>query len=538
MRRRLLAFFPALVLLACLASVPASAARITMSGAGSGYAAYRIMDLSQGVKPGHSNDGTCPVDGCDKVTNPNGHYAYTYSVNAVYLDIVKSVLGLPDTASDSECVAAVGALEPDGVREFADGVYKAILADSGMTPDATSSGKTFEDVPDGYYLIAETGNAGNNDSTSLVMLDTAGLDDITVESKEDVPVLTKKIIDDDGTRLDAEIVSVGDVVDYEIIITRPAASVMDSYPRYTYVVHDSLQTEKVLALVDGSVECFTRDGDSGVEIPVTPDRISVRRLGQEVSCNACDLEVAFDDVKPLFEGKSDDAVLIIRYSCTVQPGALCGNNGNMNTAHIEFSNDPYAEGETGTGPDDMVGVFTFRFEVDKTDEHGDGLSGAEFELSRYEGDYEAGIGKWGDPMPMQVRAGTETPGSGFYIEGIGNGYYRLHEKTAPAGYQACEDVIFVVWGDPKTDDDEPNLDYFDILKPGFDPANRDASSMTKNADATFQAVKGDFSTTVVNVPGSRLPSTGGAGTYLVYGGGAALVILGIVLVLVKKRSGD
>ena len=58
-----------------------------------------------------------------------------------------------------------------------------------IAEDYISTGKTFENVDKGYYLIVETELDGNADTYSLVMLNTADQDNVTVTSKEDSPTI-------------------------------------------------------------------------------------------------------------------------------------------------------------------------------------------------------------------------------------------------------------------------------------------------------------------------------------------------------------
>ena len=69
-----------------------------------------------------------------------------------------------------------------------------------LEADAISTDKAFSDMSQGYYLIAETEKGTDPDAISLVMLDTAGQDDIIVKAKEGVPTVSKEVQEtsDDG----------------------------------------------------------------------------------------------------------------------------------------------------------------------------------------------------------------------------------------------------------------------------------------------------------------------------------------------------
>ena len=55
---------------------------------------------------------------------------------------------------------------------------------------------------------------------------------------------------------------------------------------------------------------------------------------------------------------------------------------------------------------------------------------------------------------------------------------------------------------------------------------------------TYNGVSGELEVTIVNLPGSTLPSTGGIGTTIFYVIGSALVLGTVVALVVKRRMND
>ena len=520
--KKLMSLLATCALAAGLAATPASAANITMSGTASEYSAYRLLDLEQGLKPGHT-DG----DACD-VTDPAGtaaaeHFAYKYTVNAAYKTAIAAGVAAANpsgvTVNEADYVDFISGLSPDGVRAFANAVFGAITGPADATAD-----RTFTGLPDGYYLIAETATAGDGDSVSLVMLDTAGKPDITVTSKEDVPILEKKVIDADGHRIgDSDTVAVGDEVFYEITVTAPKADIMAQYDTYKYVIHDDIGD----GLRFNSVTACFKGGN--ISDAVTGYTTAVKGT-DTMADETCDVEFTFADVKPLFDGVAGDRTLTVRYKCVVTESAVAGKPGNSNTAHLEFSNNPYATDETTESTtSDKVTVFTFELNIDKTDKDGRPLSGAEFTL--FKGT------KTGDDITWAT-TGTVVPAVGgdatkFALSGLDEGFYKLEETGVPDGYQKAADVMFEIRAEHDAKSDDPQLTGLGV----YDMAG---NSITGD-DNAFKVVldSGSVATAVVNVTGNRLPTTGGAGTYLLYAGGVVLVLGGgALLVLKKKKSGD
>ena len=74
----------------------------------------------------------------------------------------------------------------------------------------------------------------------------------------------------------------------------------------------------------------------------------------------------------------------VEYKSVLNENAHLGKPGNKNTMYMEFSNNPNNEqgGETGKTPEDTVIVFTYKVSVNKVNENGDKLGGADFTLEK------------------------------------------------------------------------------------------------------------------------------------------------------------
>lgn len=472
--------------------MPAFAADITIDGSGEKFEAYQLFTLTTSLKAG-DHDHTEGVHNKDC-------YNYSYKMTEKYENALKAVTGKSDEASVIEYIQNLNA---DGARAFADSMFAQV---KGMEADKTASDKTFSNVDQGYYLIVETKSAANPDSVSLVMLDTAGQDNLTVDTKEGVPTLEKKIVDN-GKDVDAADYAIGDTVQFKLTGSMPDN--IDGYSSYKYIFHDSLSTG--LELDTSSVKATVAGAEvSGFEVKTTDLE------------KGCSFEVVFDNIK---DGRSitKDTKVVVTYDATLTKAATIGNPGNPNTAHLEFSNNPYVENDTSKTPDDKVAAFSYEVIVNKVDSKGAALAGANFELQK-----KNASGDW-----EMARENTLTDGqTTFNFSCLDAGEYKLVETKVPDGYNKAEDVEFQIVAVLDENAADPEILSLKVMQNGEEISSGENSLFTVVVDA------GTATTSVVNNTGIRLPSTGGAGTYLIYGGGGAAVAGAVILFALKKKKTD
>ena len=486
-------------------ALPASAAggstaNITMNGNGKTYSAYQLMELTTSLKCEDAHEHT---DDC---------YNYAYTVNAQYRAMLQSAAGNAADAnkdgstSDDELIAYIGGLGDSDIRTFADALFEAL---GSTAADMTSTDKAFNGVAQGYYLIAETELADGTDSRSLVMLNTAGHRNITVNSKEGVPTLKKTILEENdttgasawGATADHDI---GDKVSFRLTGTLPDN--YDNYQAYKYIFHDTLGAG--LRLDEASIKVTgSAKGELGA------GQFSVRTT----STDGCTFEVEIPDLKDLGIAKGE--TITVEYNATLLDTAAIGAAGNENKALLEFSNDPYDETKTGKTPEDKVIDFTYKLIVNKVDKKNAPLAGANFELQKLvDGSYAT------------YKTITVTEGqTQFNFVGLDAGKYKLVETKVPAGYNKAADVEFEVVSTMG----EGGLTDLQVKD------SKDAV-ISEGEGATFTAAvqPGEMTTNVVNRTGIHLPSTGGAGVYLLYGLGGVALVGGTGLLVVKKKRNN
>ena len=391
------------------------------------------------------------------------------------------------------------------------------FADLTGTPVATlTKDKTSYTAVPGYYLIKDKDGSVSSDATDASTLYiTKVVGDVTISPKSDVPSFEKKVKDTNDTTgdtsdwQDSADYDVNDKVPFQLKAKLP--SNYADYKTYYLAFHDveeeglSFNADSVKVAVDGT------QITSGYEVKTTG-------LSDE-----CTFEVVFTDLKTAVAAAKAGSEITVNYTSTLTKRAVLGNEGNVNKARLQFSNNPNSEqgGEstpTGKTPWDNVIVFTYKVVVNKVKENKEALKGAAFKLEKKLKD--------GTTTPVQeFIAGEDTS---FTFSGLDDGDYILTETTTPAGYNTIKPITFTVTA-------THNIEWTtgeraDVLT----ELNGNAAS----GEITFTADKtaGSLTTNVINVQGSSLPSTGGMGTVLLYVAGIAVFVLaGATLVMALRR---
>lgn len=468
---------------------------ITVDGAtaGSEYVAYKLFNAT--------DDG-------------NGHFSYT--VNSKYETVLKEVTG---KSTGAEIVKYLNGIKDNAtaVREFADKVYAKVKT---MDVDYTAANGVFAEVDQGYYLIAQT-KIGTNEAYSLVMLGTAGKNNLKITPKTGVPTFEKKIKEkNDSTGVesgwqDASDYDIGDKVPFKL--TGTVSDKYDNYKTYYYAFHDKM---------DDTLE-FNADS---VVVKIDGKEVAKEKYTLNTkTTDGCTFEVVFNDLKTVSPTKPENVT--VEYTATLKDTAKLGSVGNFNKGKLEFNNNPYYEGEgkpetPGETPWDEVVVFTYKLIANKTDGQGDALAGAGFTLYKFNKDTD-------DYVKVKEIEADET--TKFEFTGADAGKYKLVETTVPDGYNKADDLVFEVKGTyeavNKTDPlKAPTLTKLEI----FDEKGNSITGEDKVFTTNLAA--GTATTNIKNLTGSELPSTGGMGTTVLYAAGTLMILAAAAFLVMKKKA--
>lgn len=365
------------------------------------------------------------------------------------------------------------------------------ITNNGSTK-ATGTTVSFSGLSLGYYLVdSSVGTLCSLDTTKPAA---------TIREKNGVPSVDKIItsggvVSADGKSNSANI---GDTVYFKTTITaQPGAQ--------NYVLHDKMTDGLTF---NNKVE--VKKGESTVE----SSKYTLNTTGLTDGC-AFEIEFKTDFCDTL---NANDTITVT-YSAVLNEKAEIGNvDKNKNETWLKYGDSQNTQHKTTTTKTFEMNVFKF-YKDKKNSDKETGLAGATFKLTKDSQDAEnIGFVKTSNKtatndvyrVAKKGEAGTVTtitsPNSGeFTIQGLGAGTYYLTETQQPAGYNKLANAIKVeITNDGKVQVEKPE-------------------GLT-----TVDKVE------VENKSGTVLPSTGGAGTTMIYLIGAVLV-LGSGVVLATKR---
>lgn len=353
---------------------------------------------------------------------------------------------------------------------------------------------TFENLSLGYYLVDSSVGA-------LCSLNTTN-PTVTIEEKNDVPTVEKKVSNEqEGTFDKSTFANIGDRVYFSSEIT-----VKDGAENY--VLHDKMDSGLTLDVnsieVKLSDKALVKDTDYQVFTNVT----------DELENSKCTFHIAFKD-EFYNKAKLNDKVTVT-YFAVLNQNAFVGqdhdHDGNKNRTWLGY-------GDSKITVESKVNVFTLKLPVYKytiKDSKKTGLKNAKFMLYNSKNaiinlvkpnETEEVYRKALVTEASTIQEITTTDTGKFEIQGLAPGTYYLKETEAPKGYNKLAQKITII------------IDNNNLL-------TVNGKNTIDNGVITEVGVE--------NKSGTVLPSTGGAGTTMIYLIGGALV-LGSGVVLATKR---
>lgn len=436
--------------------------------------------------------------------------------------------------------------------------YPTTMARGTYTVDNKSvTGYGATGLADGYYLVRNTGipsAAGTTATYSDYIVEVVG-GDVKAAPKAAVPGSQKKV-QDVNESVSATLTGLQDSADYDIGDTIPytlTATLPTNYSNFKSVGYR-------LIFVDDICKGLTWDGTATIyygAADTTGTAIKFNdRTGEEIKTHEGSIKVtsSYTDGKvfaydidnlmttPAAKNLIGGDVITIKYNAVLNTNANVGDYGNPNKYHIYYSNNPTVKDSVGETPEDVNIVFTYKAVFEKVDEHSNALTGADFKLEKFiaesNGTEEITVdnvngtikGRWQDVTSLHSGSGAVNPvktgdstGSTFAFTGLDDGVYRLTETKTPTGYNSIDPIQFTVDAAHDENSNDPKL---------TDLRGDDGAELTFTKDLS----QASLTANIVNQPGLVLPSTGGAGTTMLYVVGSVLVVGSVVALVVKRRS--
>ena len=459
-----------------------------------------------------------------------------------------------DVATDN-----VATLTAPTAKTFADNLMQQLDGNVNPVRSVTADDANYiiENVDPGYYLMVQTAQSTTKPQTitkSAYLLDTVVANETTeVTLKKGTVTIDKQVMDwNDTNNTTAPVVApdkvtandskwgssadhdINDEIPFQLTGTLPAN--YDRYDTFKYIFNDTLS--RGLTFNNNVKVYMLPTAEDAAEVDVTA-AFEVNATGGATTEEgtttyaATNITIAAknNDLKAALKALNQTAAygykFYVRYTATLNEGAVIGNQGNPNDVNLEFSNNPNNGFEgTNTTPTVTVVVFTYQYDVNKTFEGGAPAKGDEPEFTLYkkiEGDWSA------------ISTQKMTADKKFNFIGIDDGDYYIEESHVPQGFTKAQNIYFRVsathnngtTGEMVTPPSSTlTVTYY------TDDTFKTETTISGSIDSSAGLITGN----VVNKSGSELPSTGGMGTTVLYVAGAAIVLIaGIGLAVALRR---
>ena len=533
----------------------------SISMAGNTYSAYKLFNVT------YSDVTETSGNYAYTVTDEFASFQYSYKTAEDGMEVTKTVSG-----EDLINYLATLSDNAEALDTFAEAALKyatdnSIAAAGSVTAGAGATEATISVPSAGYYLVAGSATAPDNQTVVAACSLTTTDPTAEVTVKADVPSIEKKIVEADGTLVPANTASIGDTVTFQLSSKVPN---MKGYEKYFFVMNDTLS------------EGLTYNGNDTMTVKIG-DTTLTRDTDYTVETNGQNITIIF---KNFIQYKDQvGAAVTVTYSATLNEKAnLSPTEGNPNTVTLTYSNNPNETGSgtpenpdkpgegdaTGTTPQSQTKTYVTGIKINKVDgaDNTKKLAGAKFSISgtalkvvltntemfkaskggtyymlkdgsyTEEGptddnaaSYDSTTQKYEkvtvvtkETVATEINTVGYTNAQGVLtFAGLNAGEYVITELVAPSGYNLLKDSITITITENA---DFSNANWTVTEKVG----DKDAKTLSAGADNLF-------SFTVENNSGTELPSTGGMGTTLFYILGGLLVVgAGVVLVTKKRMS--
>lgn len=461
--------------------------KITINNAvdGQTYTIYKLLDLESYDKK-NNNYSYKPAKGWEKFIDQNTEYFIKNEYDGISWKANES-----ETEAQAQERASILAKK---ALNYAKDSSNSITNSGTETADSTTV--TFSGLDLGYYLVDSSVGA-------LCSLNTTNTEAI-IQEKNDVPTVVKRVhnktANENGWN-QRNFSQMGDTIEFKTTITTKAGA-------QNYILHDKLDNgftlnQNSIKVMNNSMDLTDNDYTISFNNALGTDIINQKE---------CTFHIVFSDT--YCSKVSPNTEIEVTYDAIMNENAFVGHRedgtGNRNTTWLGY-------GDGKNTVESITNTYTYQIPVFKYTMNGSvekGLKDATFILSKnkqgtqkvsfvkLDAEGECDVYRVAIAGETGVDSITTNSSGKFKLVGLSDTYY-LTETKAPKGYNKLTKAlkIYVSEGNSIRVDDSTQL----------------------RTDVKVE-----------NKSGTVLPSTGGAGTTMIYLVGAVLV-LGSGVVLVTKR---
>lgn len=420
-----------------------------------------------------------------------------------------------------------------------------------------SSKGTFKYLAAGYWLFvtASVGSTvttdttnGNTDAYTSPIFAVVGGEDVNVDSKKDVPNVTKAVKDDNNgsfvTEAGKDVFeapnrvadSASDqLIEYQLAGT--VASNINTYATYSYSFTDDLPSTMVPELNGDDPVVEVKIGNATV-------KADYYTANYVTDGGKNELVVSFDNLKKEIKSDKGEVITVngsskiyVNYKAKINPVNVSAGmlgKGQKNTVTLTYSNNPHTN-ETGTTVVHPAYDYTYGIDVKKvgSEETKPPLANVEFTLQ------EVGTGKFiknnGTTVSSETDDGAilKTNSDGMIeVLGLDEGTYILKEKTPAPGYDNShgnKGIKFTIARDGKLSESDNA-----VHNPKLTVDDADDQSLVTSANAT----NGMVHLTVTDKKGSNLPLTGLNGVTFTWIAGGAVLCIGVAHLIRSRKQAE
>lgn len=415
-------------------------------------------------------------------------------------------------ATDDEILAYLAGVESDSAaaqtlaRELG-GFADTNSIDAAAEKVVDNATYTVAGLPYGYYLMAPS-LPDNTDDAIIFSLGKLENANVTITNKLSVPTPEKTVKNSAGEQSKSNIAAIGE--DMEFTVTGHVPN-MSEYETYYFEIADTMTN---MTYVSDSLKLSI--GGSNVSVSTDDATANVYAVASGSSIN-----VKITDLKSIASA-TYNAEIKLEYKARLTDSAVMGNTGNINEVKYIYSNNPASDGK-GESPKSKTKTFTLGITVNKTDSDGDALKGSKWLLK-----------KGNDTVAEIDGADLST----FEWKGLGVGTYTLTESVAPANYTKMDGTITIVIAADVSA--QAGTDGTYDLTTYTATVTGPQGYVSKTNEAGYANIQtGITALNVKNFKNGELPSTGGAGLYVILAlAGAAFIGMIITIIVRRKLSSD